>query len=257
MEIKKYKPVFTGKFTVRSFDIGLNARMRLSSVCSYFQEIAGKHATHLDAGYRVMHDSNRVWVLSKLFMEISRFPSWNTNFEVETWPLGTERIFFRRDYLIRETGETLISATSYWILLDFKSNRPAVFNLNQEVLKENSGRHAMEMPLEVINRDTANVLSTENHIHRVVYSDIDQNRHVNNASYVAWIMDCFQAEFHEKFVPSFFAIEYRQQVKAGDTVEFSIQQLKGEKHEFNVEGRIAGTGQVCIRSCIRFSAIVT
>ena len=78
--MKTYDPVWSEKFQVRSYDIGLNAKMRMSSICSYFQEIAGKHATHLDVGYHYMQQSGKVWVLSRLFMNISEMPGWRQEF---------------------------------------------------------------------------------------------------------------------------------------------------------------------------------
>jgi acyl-ACP thioesterase len=227
--------------------------MRLSSVCSYLQEIAGKHATHLDAGYRYMQDTGRVWVLSRLFMNISKFPSWNQDFEAETWPLGLERIFFRREYNIKQGNDTIISASSYWLLIDLKTRRPRAFNINEEVLKANSGKFAMERPSDAFSNVTSGITDQ----HKVVYSDLDQNRHANNARYVAWILDCFDAGFHDKYIPAYFAIEYKHEVIAGDSVEIYMERSVEENLTYYTEGRITGTGQVCFRSVIRFSALST
>ena len=97
MQGKSYNPSWREKFQVRSFDIGLNAMMRMSSLCGYMQEIAGKHANHLDVGYHYMQQSGKVWVLSRLFVRIDKMPAWGQEFYAETWPVDIERIFFRRD----------------------------------------------------------------------------------------------------------------------------------------------------------------
>ncbi|HLO60703.1 MAG TPA: acyl-ACP thioesterase domain-containing protein [Bacteroidales bacterium] len=248
MQTKTYLPVWREKFTVRSYDIGLNARMRISSICSYFQEIANKHATHLDAGYHFMHETGRVWVLSKLFMTIHKTPAWGTEFFAETWPLGLERIFFRRDYRMDDGENTLVTATSWWILLDLNTRRPTVFHLNEEVLNQNQGRHSMVMPADGF----SGVESESFKLRQAVFSDLDQNRHVNNARYAEWIFDVLDEDVLDQKPPVSFAIEYKHEVKAGDSVELRTQRNDTDGIIYDVEGKLAGTGQVCVRARVGF-----
>jgi medium-chain acyl-[acyl-carrier-protein] hydrolase len=246
MQSKAYNPVWKEKFQVRSFDIGLNRSMRISSLCSYFQEVAGKHATHLDVGYKFVRESGMVWVLSRLFIQIHRLPEWGEEFNLETWPLGIERFFYRRDYQLHIGHEKTVSATSYWILLDLKTRRPKVVPLHEDVLRSNAGRYSMQMPSEGMPMVTADV----SEIHQVKFSDLDQNRHVNNARYVEWIFDLLGPDLLEKTNPAFFAIEYKQEVKAGDSVLLRKEKIENERLTYAVEGTLAGSKQVCVRSKI-------
>jgi acyl-ACP thioesterase len=248
MESKIYEPVWREKFQVRSFDIGLNHNMRISSLCSHLQEVAGKHATHLDVGYRFVQQSGLVWLLSRLYIQINKLPGWGQEFDLETWPLGTERIFYRRDYRLSIEKDTLVNATSWWILLDLKTRKPTVLPLNEDVIKANQGRYSMQMPSEGF----PTVSSGETVIHTVRYSDLDQNRHVNNARYVEWIFDHLDQELVEKKSPSFFAIEYKHEVKSGDIVLLKKEEVKNQPHTYAVEGCISGSNQVCVKSKIVF-----
>jgi medium-chain acyl-[acyl-carrier-protein] hydrolase len=248
MQSKSYNPSWREKFQVRSYDIGLNAMMRMSSVCSYFQEVAGRHANHLNLGYHYMQQSAKAWVLSRLFIKIDKMPAWGQDFFAETWPLGNERIFYRRDYRIDDGQDTMILATSYWILLDLKTRRPTVIPLDEDVLKTNAGRFAMPVPsdsFQAVSSDTAET-------HNVKYSDLDQNRHVNNARYVEWIFDLLDQEMLEEKAPAFFSIEYKHEVKAGDCVELRKETIENEPLTFAVEGTLLGSNQVCVRSKIVF-----
>jgi acyl-ACP thioesterase len=248
MQSKVYNPVWREKFQVRSFDTDLNRKMRISSLCSYFQEVAGKHATHLDVGYKYVQQAGMVWVLSRLFININQLPEWGQEFNLETWPLGNERVFYRRDYRLDNGQDTLVSATSYWILLDLKTRRPKVVPLNEEVLKANTGRYSMQIPSDGFSV----VTSEETEIHPVRYSDLDQNRHVNNARYVEWIFDFLNQEILETRTPAFFAIEYKQEVKAGDRVLLRMERTENDRLTFAVEGTLEGTNQLCLRSKIVF-----
>ncbi|MBN1790378.1 MAG: hypothetical protein JW830_07780 [Bacteroidales bacterium] len=246
MESKIYETVWREKFQVRSFDIGLNHKMRISSLCSHLQEVAGKHATHLDVGYRFVQQSGLVWLLSRLYIQINKLPGWGQEFDLETWPLGTERIFYRRDYRLSIEKDTLVNATSWWILLDLKTRKPTVLPLNDAVLKANQGRYSMQMPSEGFPA----VSSGETEIHTVRYSDLDQNRHVNNARYVEWVFDLLDQDLLEKKSPAFFAIEYKHEVKSGDNVLLKKEEI--QPHTFAVEGSISGSNQVCLKSKIVF-----
>jgi medium-chain acyl-[acyl-carrier-protein] hydrolase len=248
MQSKVYDPVWREKFQVRSFDIGLNRMMRISSLCGYFQEVAGKHATHLDVGYKFVQQSGLVWVLSRLFININKLPEWGQEFDLETWPLGNERIFYRRDYRLSIGKDALIAGTSWWILLDLKTRKPTVIPLNGDILRANYGKYSMQMPSE---RFPA-VSSGETVIHVVKYSDLDQNRHVNNARYVEWIFDLLDQDLLEKKTPAFFAIEYKHEVKAGESVILRKEKIADQPLMFAMEGNLSGSNQVFVKAKIVF-----
>lgn len=243
-----HQPSWREKFQVRSFDIGLNAMTRMSSLCGYLQEVAGRHANHLGVGHHFMQQSGKVWVLSRLFIRINELPAWGQEFFVETWPLGTERIFYRRDYQIDDGSTILLRATSYWILLDLNTRKPSFVPLDETVIKHNQGRQSMPMPSESFRE----VVSGDCQLYQVKYSDLDQNRHVNNARYVEWIFNVLDQDLLEKSAPAYFAIEYKHEAKAGDVVELRTSRVDEKKPAFVVEGRFVDSNQVSFRSKIVF-----
>jgi medium-chain acyl-[acyl-carrier-protein] hydrolase len=248
MHPKNYSPVWREKFHVRSFDIGLNAVMRISSLCSYFQEAAGNHATHLDVGYEYMQQSGMVWVLSRLFVNVKKLPERGQEFYLETWPLGTQRFFYHRDYKVDNGTETLITATSLWVLLDLNTRKPRVIPLDESVIKANAGRSNVQMP----SVHFPVLFSGETLVHKVKYSDLDHNRHVNNAKYVEWIFDLIDQELLEKSTPSSFYIEYKQEVKSGDEVVLTKGSVQNVQNTYFVEGVLSGSRKSCVRAMIVF-----
>lgn len=244
---KTYMPVFSEEFSVRSFDISVNHSIRMSSLCGYLQEVAGKHATHLDVGYKFVHEAGMVWVLSKIYMQINQLPKWGETFTVDSWPLGNERIFYRRDYCVSNHAGIQVEATSYWILLDIQTRRPKVIPIHAEVINKNKGKFAMQMPKSI-----PAVTSGVDRLYNVRYSDLDQNKHVNNARYVEWIFDSIEPSRLEKSTPSFFAIEYKQEVKAGDKVMISTELTDPETSTYVIEGRLSPANQTCFRSKVVF-----
>jgi medium-chain acyl-[acyl-carrier-protein] hydrolase len=181
-------------------------------------------------------------------MKISRTPAWGTEFHAETWPMGIERIFYRRDYRLDDGQNTLITATSYWLLLDIKTRRPVVFRLNEDVIRANEGRFAMAMPTEGLSA----VAAEEFDLRTAKFSDLDQNRHVNNAKYAEWIFDVIDEDVLDRKPPVSFAIEYKHEVKAGDAVELRKQRTDNNEITYNVEGKLADSGQICVRARVQF-----
>ena len=247
MQKKDYLPVWCEQFEVRSFDIGYNNVMRISNLCGYLKEVAGRHAEHLGVGYTNMRKNGLAWVLWKLSIEIHRLPVWGEVFTLETWPLLTERIFYRREYLVKKGNEILVSGSSLWIPLNLATRRPTQVQLKASILESNKGKFAISGNFE----NLPPVVENDQEIIAVRYSDLDQNRHVNNARYVAWVFDHVGIEVLEKSVPRFFSIEYKQEVKPGESIVLS-QQQSADNAVILVEGKIAGTGQTSLRSKIVF-----
>ena len=53
------------------------------------------------------------------------------------------------------------------------------------------------------------------------YSDIDLNKHANNAKYVELIQDCYDQEFHNSHQMKSLTISFLSEAKYGNTVEVS------------------------------------
>jgi acyl-ACP thioesterase len=78
------------------------------------------------------------------------------------------------------------------------------------------------------------------------YSDLDQNDHVNNTSYVRWFLDCYRPE---EITPSGrlrFAVNYLQAASYGDLVRLCRQDGEAEStvHGYLDSGAEAFSAQI-------------
>ena len=55
---------------------------------------------------------------------------------------------------------------------------------------------------------------------KINYTDIDLNKHVNNAKYVEYILDCYDQEFHTDHIINSLTISFLNETKYGQTLEF-------------------------------------
>jgi medium-chain acyl-[acyl-carrier-protein] hydrolase len=204
-------------FEIASYEVDLTRSLSLFSLFNRFQDLAGIHAEYLQVGYDLLQKSKLAWVLSRIKVHIRSLPRWGDTVQLATWPKGVDRLFAIRDFSVAsEKGETLILATSAWLLIDIEKNRPQrIENLPIDLqfpgavdaIKERPDKIQMPVALEPV------------FARPVWLSDIDTNQHVNNAQYAKWISDCFSENQYRNRRITSMQINYLEEALRGDTVE--------------------------------------
>ena len=94
---------------------------------------------------------------------------------------------------------------------------------------------AEKEPLIDITKKIRNIESfeTKNTVN-AAYSDIDVNRHVNNAKYVEWMLDCYQSGFIGKHIPEYTEIDFTGQAVIDDSVDIGFKKLDNVTYFTNV-----------------------
>lgn len=185
LEINQTK--FTKTFRIGSFDTDFNGRVKLTSICNYLQEIAGMHADALNWGIDKLMQQNLSWVLTRLKVKVIDYPKWTDEITVETWPTGIEGLFGNRDFRILDKhGNTIILASSSWLIINIKSKRPTRPHSIIDGDKYDNAKKVFETPLQKLNTDVPENPNLTIDVH---FSDIDINQHVNNVKYIKWIID--------------------------------------------------------------------
>ena len=175
--------------SVRSYDADHVGRVKPSSLFNYFQEVAWHHAEVLGFGYEALLSHNLFWVISRIQLEWDHPLHWGDEVTIETWPKGIVKLFAMRDFIVRTSdGVEAVRATSSWLTLDLESKRPrrpdrvmdtSLLNVDDHAISEFPAK--LSVPEELSHTDTRHVR----------YSDLDVNKHVNNARYVDWLFDAF------------------------------------------------------------------
>jgi len=173
-------------FTVRSYDVDIAHRLRLVVLNRMLQEAAWQHALLLGKGFIDKAAGGYYWVLARLRLSIDSLPEWGDTFTIETYPVGTDRMFALREFTILDNdGNSIGRATSGWLVVDAGRQRPvrpealvADLDLSQPCYPGSTGK--LVPPGD----------STRFGPFPVRLHDIDQYRHVNNTAYLEWILDC-------------------------------------------------------------------
>jgi acyl-ACP thioesterase len=221
-------------FTIASYESDVNGNLSLYSLFNRFQELAGHHATYLQVGYVTLTEEGLAWILSRIKVQIYSLPKWGEMVHLATWPKGIDRLFALREFCITsEHGQTLINATSAWLLVDTEKGRPRKIESLPIDLHFPDAPHAIREPLEKIQvpNELKPVFEKQ-----IWLSDLDINRHVNNAQYVKWITDCFSEELFRTRRITSLQINYLEETLLGDTVGLFKNSSDVSASEYFLEG---------------------
>ncbi|UJL46041.1 acyl-ACP thioesterase [Virgibacillus sp. NKC19-16] len=198
-------------------DVDFKQKLKLSTLFSYFQEVASLASAQLGAGIDVLANNYGVaWILMRIRVEIDRMPEWKEEFTIETWPQEPGKLEFERDYIVRDQdGAPIIRAVSVWVIMDLeerKVKRASHIQLEYpSVLKE----RAIDYKLKKLKSPG----SLETAYHKVIgYSDIDFNGHLNNSKYVDYMLDCFPLEDHQTHETKAIEVNFNHEALPGETI---------------------------------------
>lgn len=211
--------------TIHSYDVDFTRQARLEALCRYFLEAAWNHAEALGFGFSHLAREHKVWVLSRLLLDLAVYPRWGDQVMLHTWPRGIESIFALRDFELQgASGQRLAMGSSAWLILDAQRRRPQrvekFLSGITAVAKRATERDPGKVPALPAGLGTQPPGSTHSAaptpLWPVSYSDVDLNGHVNSARYLAWLMDCYRPEWHERHVPGRLEINYLGESHQGE-----------------------------------------
>lgn len=203
---------------VHSYDADLNRRLTLTQLLSFFQDIAWEHTEKVSCGFDYMASKNCIWALSRVEVEIDRLPFWNEHIILRTWSKGHDAIIADRDYeMIGEDGSVLLKATTMWVIMDMTSRRvQRIGNIIQDFphVNRSSLGHRVEKIAEFSEDGHPEFVETASEL--IVWSDTDMNGHVNNASYLRWVLDAVPLEMIRNLNPTRLRMNFNSESRAGE-----------------------------------------
>jgi medium-chain acyl-[acyl-carrier-protein] hydrolase len=211
---------FQKEFTIVSYELNPRGKARLTAMANYLQEVAYHHANELGFGYDQMKERRTLWMLSRMKIQMFRYPVWNDKGVVETWPSGIDNVFALRDFRIYDSrGEVTGIATTYWLIVHLDTHRP--IRPGAELDRYSSidyGDPVFDSKLEKI-RLPGDVSPLGQHT--VVFSDLDIQGHVNNVKYLEWSIDASMTKDSLDRAIGVFEINFQHEALLGNHVKIS------------------------------------
>lgn len=226
-------------FRVRSYECGADGFASLPSICNYLQEAASLNAEEL--GFSKSNfdakGENISWVLTRLSVKMTRYPSWEEPIKVVTFPRGGRKIVAWRDFEIKSLdGEVIGLATSEWMLIDLASRK--IVSIPETVL--NACEFGTESvlgsePFTARLKFPSDIPVCAAGPYKAQYSHLDLNGHVNNVHYVEWLLEPLKAER-----PSSIEFVFRSETLAGDEIMVEVAQKEEQEvyhRVFSLDGK--------------------
>ncbi len=215
------------RFCVRAYESGVDNRVTLPAYCNYLQEIAGNHARELGLGIQELQGEGFTWMLSRLRLEVEDYAAWRGEVRIRTWPAGVRgRLTAMRDFIARdEHGRLLLRGVSEWLYVELATLKvarlPGAFAALAPEGTPRAGlpEAAGKIP-EFGDAEWSTALT-------VRHSDHDFNRHVNNAHYVEWALECLPDAWCEGRGVRGLDILFRAAARWGDTVVSEAARVDG------------------------------
>lgn len=217
------------EYNLRTSDFDYRDRIKISSILDLFQEIAGQHALELGCGYDETIKNNEVWLLVRQKLEILGELKPNTKVKVCTWPRKKDRLYFDRDYLIKDENDNImVKSSSRWIVCNYLTRR---ISRAKDIYFNSSNyyeKRVFEKDVDKLQFD-APALEEKGYTYLVEHDDLDHNGHMNNIVYAKMMLN--MAELKDDVYVKDFQIEFMHECLLGDKV-VSYSKKENNTHYF-------------------------
>lgn len=236
---------FTRRYTTNWHDTGIDRAVRPSRLLVYMQETSSAHVAA--SGYslgNLRSESGLAFILSKISLSIySPVRAYDT-IDVQTWTCASTGYSFIRCFRILRGEEVMAEAHTVWALVDVKSKTICR-------IEDCGFEFEDEEPL-VLDLPKRFKLPTDREIRelgtkKILYSEIDNNMHMNNTRYPDMLCDHMPIDKIEKI--SGITLSFLREAAFEDTISINGCEKDGIYYfrTFNTAGDVCLEAQVIVK----------
>jgi medium-chain acyl-[acyl-carrier-protein] hydrolase len=210
-------------YRIASYDVTPDGLVRVSALQKYMQQLAREDCNGYGATYENMRNDNMVFVITKLGLEMYTDIHSEDVISIRTYNNRIEGVQFDREFEIFKNGKLAAAVSTYWVLLNFEKRtivRPKLFKYS--LISYNIKDIIIEVPRNIFD-DKGN--SIQAGIRKVVFSDLDENNHLNNCVYSDIALDYSPFDL-SKYTIQKVLINFVHEARLGD--ELNILVIPGE-----------------------------
>lgn len=203
-----------------------------------------------------------IWIIAKMHIDMDEYPEWGDVVEIETWLQLDSTIAARREWVLRlpdRDGRVIGRATSVLMMMNQDSRKvsrippsiraeleplmppepkyavapgdvPKVPKMEleqpQEQAQEPGGADSQEPPKTPETASLHGALPADTHCLQNLTArraDLDMNQHVNNVTYLSWMLEAIPQAVMERAELAQITVEYRRECHRGDLVQSLVQ----------------------------------
>ena len=199
-------------------DIDRAKRATLPALVRHQNEAAMQNVLALNLSVWDLEPEGISWVLLKQRFTVRRLPALGESLRIVTYPAGFRRAFTYRDYRIFDaSGNEILSCASQWLLLDLSTREMTLIPDHILARAADLPPAADCLPQRFGRLPRADAWTTV-HQNQVRHFDLDWNDHLNNATYLRWLLEALPPGVLSERVPAELEIHYRREARLGDVL---------------------------------------
>ena len=213
------KRKFTKTYFLTPGDCNGEQELPIWEIADKIIDVATMHANSWGVGYARLIVDNHAWVLSRVAIEMFRYPKVNEEYSMTTWIEDYNRHFSERNVEITDsTGEVIGYARTVWVVINL-STRESQDISALSYIRENT--LDKPCPIEKAVR-FKRVEHTRENRYTFQYTDIDFNRHANSVRTICLLMNQWPIGHYDRYRIRRFEIAYMKEGLAGSEVTVGI-----------------------------------
>lgn len=210
------------EYKIKYQEVDDKKKLRLYDLENYLLEVAGTVADELDFGIARLHPMGLTWILTRMSIEMNELPGPCELIRIETWIESNAHMLSTRNFRIykqsaassQQSEWTLIGqCKSVWAVLDMEK-REIVNIFDHPMFADSIDGEVIDMPRV---RMTTLPEPTGVVAHKVVYSDLDYNKHCNSCKYLQTMTDACLPNYYGKKIR--LDINYSKEAIYGETLQ--------------------------------------
>lgn len=207
--------ILSREWMVKPSDCNANQELPLTMLVAQMIELATDHANLLGIGFLSLESKSLGWVLSRLSVEMARWPKNGEKYTLATWIESYNTHFSERCFSVTsDKGQILGYARTVWVIIDLQSHKSvgtAGTSMPEEMIA------GIECPIPRMMRHKGFEPSAVTE-YTFRYTDLDFYRHVNTVKYISLLLNQYTLDEFDSHLLSRFDIAFAKEAKYNETV---------------------------------------
>lgn len=206
------------EYRIKVSDVGKENKATNKAILAILEDVACIHSDIAGYGITNINETRVTWLLLEWKVQIIKRPKYGEKVIAKTWSKESKKCYTFRDFEVcDEKGNTIIIASSKWVLMDVDKGK--IKTIDDELIKHYEPEiNLKSFEDEGFEKNREPEQSEITTVYKVKKNDIDVNNHMHNINYIDLANEILPEYVCEKGELNYIRITYKKEIKLGETV---------------------------------------
>lgn len=207
---------YSKDYQVHFYEADYNLDCTMTSIINILGDVGTEQSEKLGVGINYLVDKNMAWVFYQYDVKIIRYPKYGEKLKAVTVAKGFKKFYAIREYSIYdEDGNKVVEAQAIFFLINIEKRK--TMRIPEDQYKAYGLESDIKEPFKIERLEKLEESTYEKEF-KIRYSDIDFNRHVNNAKYVEWAIESLPIEVVRDFKLENIKVTFEKECTYGEEI---------------------------------------